>query len=77
MEDFVKILVLENEIEAQLLNSLLTEQEIPHLIKSYHDSAYDGIYQALKGWGRLDAPERYKAEILDIYQNIATESQEE
>lgn len=51
MEQFEKILILDNEIEAEFLDSTLTEQDIPHRIQSYHDSAYNGIYQAQKGWG--------------------------
>jgi hypothetical protein len=70
MEEFRKILILENEIEAQLLDSILTERGIPHRIRSYHDSAYDGIYQAQKGWGRVDAPPSYKEEILSIYEDL-------
>ncbi len=70
MQEFKKILVLENEIEAQLLDSVLNEREIPHRIRSYHDSAYDGIYQTQKGWGRVDAPWEYKEEILAIYHDL-------
>ena len=77
MEEFKKILVLENEIEAQLLDSILTERDIPHFIKTYHDSVYNGIYQTQKGWGRLDAPEEYKEEILEIYGNLPGDEEEE
>ncbi len=70
MEDFKKILVLENEIEARLLDSVLDEMGIPHRIKSYHDSAYDGIYQAQKGWGIVTAPLVYKEEILAIHRDL-------
>lgn len=76
MEEFKKILVLENEIEAQLLDSILTDRNIPHFIKTYHDSAYNGIYQPQKGWGRLDAPEEYKKEILEIYKNLPGNDEE-
>jgi hypothetical protein len=76
MEEYKKILVLENEIEAQLLDSILTERNIPHLIRTYHDSVYDGIYQAQKGWGRVDAPEEYKEEIAEIYKNLSTDNEE-
>lgn len=31
MEKFKKILILENEIEARLLDSVLNERNIPHL----------------------------------------------
>ena len=39
----VKILMFKNEIEAMLLDEILTEKHIPHMIRSYRDSAYDGL----------------------------------
>ena len=57
-----KILILENEIEARLIDELLKEKGIPHLVRSFHDSAYDG---------RLDAPEEYRDEILKIYEEMS------
>jgi hypothetical protein len=73
MEEFKKILVLENEIEARLLESVLTERNIPHRIRSYHDSAYDGIFQAQKGWGVVLAPSEYEEEIQSIYDDLPLE----
>lgn len=70
MEEFKKILVLENEIEARLLDSILEERGIPHRIRSYYDSAYDGIFQLQKGWGIVLAPETYKEEIKAIYKDL-------
>jgi len=75
MEEFKKILILENEIEARLLDSVLNERDIPHRIKSYHDSAYDGIYQAQKGWGVVEAPLSYKEEIISIYRDLPVTNQ--
>ena len=75
MEEFKKILILENEIEARLLDSVLNERDIPHRIKSYHDSAYDGIYQAQKGWGVVEAPPSCKEEIISIYQDLPVTNQ--
>ena len=51
MDQLIKIAELENEFEAQLLAGVLTERNIPHLLKSYFDSAYDGLFQRQKGWG--------------------------
>lgn len=68
-----KILVLNNEIEAKLLTGLLTERKIPHLIRSYHDSVYDGLWQIQAGWGHLEAPEEYRDEIMKIYEGMAHE----
>jgi hypothetical protein len=73
MTKAVKILVLNNEIEAKLLSGILKEKNIPHLIRSYHDSAYDGLWQIQSGWGHLEAPPEYKKEILKIYEEISGE----
>jgi hypothetical protein len=67
----VKILMLKNEIEAMLLDEILTEKQIPHMIRSYHDSAYDGLWQLQAGWGHLEAPEEYKEEILQAYDQMS------
>lgn len=71
MSKQVKILLFQNEIEAMLLNEILTDKEIPHLIRSYHDSAYDGLWQSQSGWGHLEAPEEYKEEIITIYNTMS------
>jgi hypothetical protein len=65
-----KILVLRNEAEAQLLDAILTERDIPHFMKSYHDSAYDGIWQSQLGWGHVEAPAEYQDEIEAIYADL-------
>ena len=76
MAKFEKILVLDNEVEARLLDALLDEQEIPHLMRSYHDRAYDGLWQQQQGWGHVEAPDEYKAQILSIYDDMRSEREE-
>jgi hypothetical protein len=71
MTDIIKILTFNNEIEAQLLGELLTEKEIPHMIRSYHDSVYDGLWQTSTCWGHLEAPEKFREEILKIFREIS------
>lgn len=71
MEKFEKILVFNNQIEAKLLEEILTEKNIPYLIRSYHDSAYDGLWQMQSGWGHIEAPAKYKREILEIYKEMS------
>ena len=70
MAKFKKILVLNNEIEARLLDAVLEEQQIPHLMRSYHDRAYDGLWQQQRGWGHVEAPDDYKELILAIYGDL-------
>jgi len=71
MDNPVKILMFTNEIEAVLLKEILTEKNIPHIIRSYHDSAYDGLWQTQTTWGHIEAPEEYREEILQIYSEIS------
>jgi hypothetical protein len=74
VEEYKKAATLENEIESQLLDSILNERNIPHLITSYYDTAYDGLYQTQKGWGYISAPEAYVKEIQEIISYLRKES---
>ncbi len=67
---FVKISHLENSIETQLLESILIERNIPHNIRSFYDTAYNGLFQFQKGWGEIFAPLDYKNEVTEILSSI-------
>ncbi len=66
----VKVAVLESTLEAQLIETILNEQNIPHQMRSYHDTAFDGLFQVQKGWGSIYAPLTYKQRILEIIDDI-------
>lgn len=68
--EFKKILVLENQVEAHMMEEALDKRKIPHLIHSYHDSAYDGLFQAQKGWGHVAGRPQDEGEIRKIYEDI-------
>ncbi len=67
--------VVDNEVQAGLLHAILTERGIPHIMQTYHDSAYDGIFQTQKGRGAILAPARFSDEILTVLEEIKRESQ--
>ncbi|MCJ7448937.1 MAG: hypothetical protein MUO72_14720 [Bacteroidales bacterium] len=71
MKRTVRILVLKSEIEARLLSGLLDQKNIPHMLRSYHDSAYDGMWQTQTCWGFLNADEENREEILKIYREMS------
>jgi hypothetical protein len=71
MDKTVRILVLDNEFEAKLLSEILTEKNVPHIIRSYHDSAYDGLWQVQSSWGHIEAPEEHREEILQTYYEMS------
>ena len=69
-----KIVVVENLVQAQMLDAILTERKIPHIMRTYHDSAYDGLFQNQKGWGHVEAPEEFREEIVSIYEELESDS---
>jgi len=64
MSEHEKIAVLSNEVEARLIDAILDEQKIPHFVYSYHDLAWDGMFQVSRGWGHVEAPIEYREEIM-------------
>ena len=70
METYEKILVLNNEFEASLLEEVLNDRKIPHGIVTSDDTALGGIMEMEFGWGYVEAPERCKEEIMRIYEEI-------
>ena len=70
MREYQKIVTLQNEIQANALEAELKVRKIPHILRSFHDSAYNGIYQQQKGWGIIEAPKQHEAEILEILRDL-------
>jgi hypothetical protein len=70
MDELEKIIDLDNEVIAKLLESVLVDRDIPHIVRTYHDSAYDGLFAYQKGWGVLEAPPEYRDEIIEIFKEL-------
>ena len=47
----------ENEAEANVIKSVLEEHVIYAEIKSFHDTAYDDLFQSQYGWGLIRVSE--------------------
>ena len=70
-----RILTLSSEIEAIRIKEILDTHDIPHIIRSFHDSAYDGLFQNQYGWGVLEADATDEERILDLLKDIQTENE--
>ncbi len=70
METYEKILVLNNEFEAGLMQEVLEDRKIPHGIVTSDDTALGGIIELEFGWGYVEAPAKYRDEIMKIYAEI-------
>ena len=69
-DKLIKITVVDNPVEAALFKSTFEDADIPFIIKENYDSAYDGIFESVKGWGEIYSPEKYKDEILRIIEDL-------
>jgi len=74
MDGYLKIAVIENEFEAQLLQSILDDRGIAYYVRSYYDIAYDGLFQKSKGWGAVFAPKEYEKLIVETLEEIRIQS---
>ncbi|MHC4145206.1 MAG: hypothetical protein ACYSUD_10555 [Planctomycetota bacterium] len=74
MNEVERIAPIRNEVEAQLLDAELTERDIPHVMKSYYDTAFDGVYQFSQGWGHVEAPPEFRDKILEILTSLRPKS---
>jgi hypothetical protein len=70
MEDYVKVATLENDIEATLVESILIELQIPYLMRSYYDTAFNGLFQTQKGWGYVSVPRSREEEVKEIISDL-------
>ena len=62
MDPWVKAGTVENRFEADRIFQALQEAGIPFLIKSFLDTAYDGLYIPQKGWGVIMVSGENRAE---------------
>jgi hypothetical protein len=65
-----EIVELANVIEADLVDSILSERGIPHQVRSFRDGAYGGLFQSQQGWGALLAPPERAREIRDLVDEV-------
>lgn len=75
MDRLEKAAILNNEIEAQLVDRLLSDEQIPHVMRSYHDSAYDGLFQETAAWGHVEAPTGFHQRVRDIIDGLRRQQQ--
>jgi hypothetical protein len=80
-DSWVKAGTIENRFEGDRITQALQEAGIPFLIKSFHDTAYNGLYIPQKGWGTVRVPEKNKEEaeklISEIKKTFTKEGEDE
>ena len=74
---WIKAGVVENRFEGDRISQSLREAEIPFMIKSFLDTAYDGLYVPQKGWGIVLVPEALVGEAERIISEVKKSFEEE
>ena len=81
MVRWVKVGTVENRFEGDRISHALNEAEIPYLMKSFLDTAYNGLYIPQKGWGVIRVPEEFRKEaerlIAEVKKSFEMEGQDE
>jgi len=70
VDQWVKAGTIENRFEGDRISQALQEAGIPFLIKSFLDTAYDGLYIPQKGWGTVRVPEENKEEAEKLISEV-------
>mgnify|MGYP006440034805 CR=1 FL=1 len=66
-----KIMDLETGVFAALLSEVLDDEDIPHRLVSYFDTAYAGIFQYQSGlWGHVEALPEHRERIIAIASDL-------
>lgn len=81
MNRWMKAGIVDTRFEGDRVAQALREAEIPFLIKSFQDTAYDGLYVFQKGWGAVLVPEEFCEQteqlIVDIKKTFEGEGKDE
>lgn len=72
-EEYEAVQTLANLVEANLMEQLLTEEEIPFFIREWHDVNDEGIWIDEKGWGWILGRKADEEKIRTLYRERIAE----
>jgi len=71
----IPIYTLANRFEADLLMDALHRDGVPAILRSFEETAYDGLFVPQRGWGQILVPEEYVSEAHDVMTPLIQELQ--
>lgn len=66
----IKLTTLNNRFETDLITEALNQEEIEYVIKHFHDTAFDGLFETRQGYGLLLVHEKDKSLAQNIVDDI-------
>lgn len=61
---------LENQIQAQALSGILSEEGIPHRVRRNGEALWGYAEQVQEGWGRLETEDPFVDQVDEIYRDF-------
>lgn len=75
-EGYVPVYTLANRFEADIVSDVLEREGLPFWIRSFEETAYDGLFVIQKGWGQVLVPRSgFHKAIRLIYSVLKNSSQ--
>jgi hypothetical protein len=74
---WVKAGIVENRFEGDRISQSLQDAGIPFMVKSFLDTAYNGLYVPQKGWGMVLVPETFVDEAEKVVAEVKNSFEEE
>jgi hypothetical protein len=71
----IPIYTLANRFEADLLMDALQREGVPAILRSFEETAYDGLFVPQRGWGQILVPEEYVSEAHEVTAPLIQELQ--
>ena len=65
-----KLTALENRFEADVVSEALSREGVRHVVRTFEDSAYDGLFVTQKGYGIILVEEEDFARAEEIVKDI-------
>lgn len=75
-EGYIPVYTLANRFEADIVSDVLEKEGVPFWIRSFEETAYDGLFVIQKGWGQVLVPRSgFHQAIRLIYSVLKNSSQ--
>jgi predicted nucleic acid-binding Zn-ribbon protein len=69
-EIFVKVAIVDNQFEADVIKDALEKEDIPVLMRSFRDTSFNGIFIPQKGWGSVHVPEEFREKAQEVIEAV-------
>ncbi|MFH1091285.1 MAG: DUF2007 domain-containing protein [Pseudomonadota bacterium] len=66
----IRLTTLENRFEADLITQALADEGLDFVVKPFHDTAYDGLFETQKGFGLLLVEEKDQERARSIVEDL-------